>query len=551
MRINIKDAILEVMRKKYPTNPSFEDTESRYSRHKTVESKFLSKEEVQELQELYLGHKEDIEDRRQLTKLNALCKLLDGTVKKISNLNTMTEALVILLRPLKKHWIFVEDETALTLVPYFVKNIEFVASKEYNPARIVFNCVGLYRGHRKEMNRTIRRSDLGKKGCSPSELLVTLGLFLESDELIKGHEAEMKTYNELYHQTGLQLVGHGNAAFKEDRYSTSVISLDKGGLVTKLVVDDLEERDKESSGVASCKLWSVKHGIDGEEEDLFSIPVLPYIRTFNLKIHEFIHVHIKNVDIYEYEEGLQDKLVLADDKRELIDLLVSSGGDDSRDIVQGKSGGVIILTSGPPGVGKTLTAEVYSEKVQRPLYVVQCSQLGTDPESLEKTLETVLERAVSWNAVLLIDESDVYIHERGNDIAQNAIVGVFLRVLEYYSGVLFMTTNRATIVDDAILSRCIAHVRYTIPNSEELVELWHILSKQYEVEMSGEMCLELAKTFPNISGRSVKQLIRLSKALCLSRGREITVDDIAWVSRFQDIEMMPKFMEMQKFLEML
>ena len=98
--------------------------------------------------------------------------------------------------------------------------------------------------------------------------------------------------------------------------------------------------------------------------------------------------------------------------------------------------------------------------MQRPLYSVQCSQLGLEPADLERELLKIFTRAARWNAILLLDEADVYIHRRGSDIQQNAIVGVFLRVLEYYSGVMFLTTNRAELVDDAIASRCLARIDY-------------------------------------------------------------------------------------------
>src|SRR3546814_2642760 len=53
-----------------------------------------------------------------------------------------------------------------------------------------------------------------------------------------------------------------------------------------------------------------------------------------------------------------------------------------------------------------------------------------------------------------LDEADVYIRCRDNDLEHNAIVAEFLRTLEYFNGLLFMTTNRINDVDDAILSRC-------------------------------------------------------------------------------------------------
>ena len=43
-------------------------------------------------------------------------------------------------------------------------------------------------------------------------------------------------------------------------------------------------------------------------------------------------------------------------------------------------------------------------------------------------------RAQRWGAVMLIDEADVYIKRRDDDITMNAVVGVFLRVLEYFNG---------------------------------------------------------------------------------------------------------------------
>jgi len=538
MQIRLKNEIREEMEKLYPDNPSFEDDiDRRWDKTKTIETKFLDMEQIKKLHEIFSRpeNMEDIDDRRQLRSLNALMKLFDGKMAKIVNLKSMAEALTMLMMPLERHWVFVEDRDSQAMIPYFVTEVKFVGAKDFSPAHIDIHGTACYRDNKSELRKTIYRESLGPKGCSPGQLLDHLGIYLESGELMEQYESEMAKYKELCVQTGLQLTGHGKCTIGT-RYDKETVSLDKGGIVTKLVIDDEEERGKETGRVTSSNLWSMKHGKDGEEAEVFPIPVLPYVRVFNLKIHRFMNIHVNNVEVYKYEKGLDGKLVLEDDKRELIDLLVSSGGDDSRDIIQGKSGGVIIITSGPPGTGKTLTAEVYSEKVERPLYVVQCSQLGTNPDGLEKALNTVLEQAVRWNAVLLIDEADVYIHERGNDIQQNAIVGVFLRVLEYYSGVLFLTTNRECIVDDAIISRCIAHIKYTIPDESQLVELWRILSKQYDVNFSDEMCRELAEAFPYISGRSVKQMIRLAKALCSSRGTEIRVEDIAWVSRFQHIE---------------
>jgi SpoVK/Ycf46/Vps4 family AAA+-type ATPase len=287
------------------------------------------------------------------------------------------------------------------------------------------------------------------------------------------------------------------------------------------------------------RFWNKKHvkEDDGEDdgEKMTPLPVHPVVRGFNLSIHEYVDCHIANLDEYQYDQTVIDKLVLPKDHKDLVDALTGGAISRMSDIIKGKAQGIIVLASGKPGTGKTLTAEVYSETIKRPLYMVQCSQLGTDEKELEKLLTEVLERATRWRAILLIDESDVYIHERGADIQQNAIVGVFLRLLEYFNGILFLTTNRETIIDDAIISRVTAHVRYNVPdNDEDKKRLWTILCTQYGIKVTTALLNCALKEFPKISGRSIRQLIRLGKFMADKEGREVEFADIKRAAKFHD-----------------
>jgi len=247
------------------------------------------------------------------------------------------------------------------------------------------------------------------------------------------------------------------------------------------------------------------------------------LRLFDLGSHEFVTAHVEQLEVYEYDEKLSEKLVLDESKKDMIDLLVNAEHEEGGDIIKGKSGGIIILSSGAPGTGKTLTAEVYAEVTKKALYVVQCSQLGTDPEELEEKLKVVLNRATKWGVVLLIDEADVYIHERGSDLDQNAIVGIFLRLLEYYDGILFLTTNRETVVDDAIISRITAHVRYAIPLKDQQRQIWGIMAAQYKLKLSSKDIVALLDLFPKISGRIIKQLVRVVKVMTLKNTKKRTI----------------------------
>ena len=104
-------------------------------------------------------------------------------------------------------------------------------------------------------------------------------------------------------------------------------------------------------------------------------------------------IHVDNLTDYQYDSSLREKLILPEEHRDLIDILTQDMDILMDDIVAGKSGGTTILCKGAPGLGKTLTAEVYSEVVGRPLYRVHSGQLGVSSENVEKNLEKVLKRA--------------------------------------------------------------------------------------------------------------------------------------------------------------
>ena len=206
------------------------------------------------------------------------------------------------------------------------------------------------------------------------------------------------------------------------------------------------------------------------------------------------------------------------------------------DIVEGKSGGTTILCKGAPGLGKTLTAEVYSEVVGKPLYRVHSGQLGITAASVEQNLSEILRRAARWDAILLLDEADVYIRCRDNDLQHNAIVAEFLRTLEYFKGLLFMTTNRVGDVDDAILSRCIATIKYEVPPKEDAMRLWKSLATQFHADLSDELVDSLSNIYAKCSGRDIKELLKLTSKYCKSKQIPFSEDAFRQCAVFRGIQ---------------
>lgn len=63
-------------------------------------------------------------------------------------------------------------------------------------------------------------------------------------------------------------------------------------------------------------------------------------------------------------------------------------------------------------MGKTLTAESVSENLRVPLYMMSAGDLGLEPSQIEQKLTTVMDMVAKWNAVLLLDEADVFLEAR-------------------------------------------------------------------------------------------------------------------------------------------
>jgi hypothetical protein len=143
---------------------------------------------------------------------------------------------------------------------------------------------------------------------------------------------------------------------------------------------------------------------------------------------------ISRISEVVWNESAVEKLILEDKKRRMISSLVLSHRADDEafdDIVKGKGKGLVGLLSGPPGVGKTLTAEVMAELSKRPLYIVSAGELGTDVDRVDEQFGMVLDITRRWGCVLLIDEADVFLYRRGEaQLQRNALVSVFLRRIE-------------------------------------------------------------------------------------------------------------------------
>lgn len=253
------------------------------------------------------------------------------------------------------------------------------------------------------------------------------------------------------------------------------------------------------------------------------------IPVFSFKDKGFFMGAIENITDIAFREQVFSQLVLPHPTKELIRVLVDahSQGSNFGDFIEGKGKGLVILLHGPPGVGKTMTVETVSEYTRRPMYVISSGELGTTSKEVEKKLERILHLAKTFRAVLLLDEADVFLEQRSShDLERNALVSVFLRLLEYYQGILFLTSNRTEQFDDAFHSRIHIAIRFSNIGPAARRQIWQNFGAHIDggLDLSSGDYEELAKW--DLNGRQIKNALNCCRALSAGKSERISMNHI-------------------------
>lgn len=263
------------------------------------------------------------------------------------------------------------------------------------------------------------------------------------------------------------------------------------------------------------------------EELLHYLPSV--VPGYSLSKRYWFEYDIDQLEPVVWNDSVFDKVVLNSDLKKMILTLVSEQKNTTfTDIVENKGKGIVFLLSGPTGVGKTLIAEAVSESTKRPLVRVSLQDLGISPEILEKNLERIFQMAEEWNGVFLFDECDVFLEERrANDLERNAIVAAFLRHLEYFNGILFLTTNSENNLDPAVMSRVTLPVKFPNLQPNTKVEIWKNLFKEAGIELNQEDFDIISKLELPGNGRQIKNAISTSLRIARNENRKVTVKDLS------------------------
>ncbi|KAI1753930.1 hypothetical protein F4782DRAFT_494461 [Xylaria castorea] len=284
-------------------------------------------------------------------------------------------------------------------------------------------------------------------------------------------------------------------------------------------------------------------------EQLLCCP--PRVLGYALKQKTWVQLLVRHLDRPNKADDstFKNELQLDDDAKDLILKSVQAhartGERDQAldDFAPEKGRGLVIMLYGQPGVGKTLTAESVAQMTSKPLLSVGVSDVGIEGDKVELNLQKIFALAGLWEAVLLFDEADVFLESRGegdNDLQRNAMVSVLLRVLEYYDGILILTTNRMRSLDIAVQSRIHLAIKFTELNPQQKTNIYHSFLNQLATKGLVENLKDLevwaskdGKRF-DFNGRQIRNVLSTSLGIALADGRKLNREDLVSVARQTD-----------------
>ncbi|KKZ68348.1 hypothetical protein EMCG_05968 [[Emmonsia] crescens] len=304
------------------------------------------------------------------------------------------------------------------------------------------------------------------------------------------------------------------------------------------------------------KLYLSEEGQQKNKEEMLKIGddlalMQHVIQGYALRNKLWLNFYVDELKSVEWNDEAYDHLVYDKQQKDLVLSFVENHHGVQRqedDVIAGKGQGLNILLSGPPGTGKTLTAEAVADRCRRPLFYLQAEDLGILASDLGRKIKGVFEMAIEWDAVILLDEADVFMSERHpNDIARNELVSIFLRELEYYRGIIFLTTNLYETIDTAFRSRLNLHLLFSPLTPETREAVWRKFLERlppmvprpgvadgeqeetFEVrsamkEITDEDLKELAMW--QLNGREIKNAAQMAKSWCDYKGYDMTLSRI-------------------------
>jgi hypothetical protein len=194
--------------------------------------------------------------------------------------------------------------------------------------------------------------------------------------------------------------------------------------------------------------------------------------------------------------------------------------------------GFTSLFYGPPGTGKTLSACLLGKHCGCDIYKIDLSMIASKYiGETEKNLAKIFDLAEHKNWILFFDEADALFGKRtqvtdSHDRFANQEISFLLQRIEEFHGVVILTSNIKTNIDDAFIRRFHSVVYFPMPQPTERLRIWqNAFSPKTELEEIID--LDTVADKYDLSGGTIMNVVRYSSLKALSRNTNvILLEDI-------------------------
>lgn len=243
----------------------------------------------------------------------------------------------------------------------------------------------------------------------------------------------------------------------------------------------------------------------------------------------------RNLSLLDLREPVRrlDDVVLSAETRMAIEEILKEQHHQERLSSYGLHAADRLLFYGPPGCGKTLTAEVIASELGLPLAIVRVdaavsSYLGETAANLRKVFDFASANA----AVVLFDEFDALAKERADEAEHGElrrVVNAVLQMMDAYVGrsVLIAATNHEAMLDVAVWRRFEEVVLFERPNLEQLRRLLALklrgVRREFELEDTAVTALFKGMTHADVERvlrRAIKDMVLAGKEFLTKRHLE-------------------------------
>tara|TARA_R110000772_G_C13309030_1_gene439700 strand:- start:7069 stop:8046 length:978 start_codon:yes stop_codon:yes gene_type:complete len=234
------------------------------------------------------------------------------------------------------------------------------------------------------------------------------------------------------------------------------------------------------------------------------------------------------IDIKQANRSI-DELVLAKNTLEVIENVLEEYRREDILRSYGMMPAEKVLFFGPPGCGKTLSAEAIAYELNRPLAIVRLdslvsSFLGETAANLRKIFDFIAKHRL----VVLFDEFDALGKERddGSEHGElRRVVNAVLQMMDSYDGksIIIAATNHEQILDSAIWRRFDELVEFPVLNKDQLQNLLQLKLRGVRREFDLDSP-ELHSIFDDKSPAIIERIIRRAvKRMILKQKEFLTV----------------------------